>query len=250
MNITNIKGTVAIPLSDQKLLLRNSCSGKISFIGGKVEESKIGEFLSDLESKITCETDDLSSLKYSILLLQDNHIMKEEYVARVNSLEKLYDIKNRVEHIKAELGSKFNAKAREMEIERLVSLLQTTYSCPLRAVLEEELNSLTEFNDSTLNTTNSIEYSISNIKEISNSLDLDELLCENMIEEYINIPTRERIHVANTLFRFKNELLSKEDIVKKINEVRKSQDFFVNQDKLEDDYKITIDVMDISKIRM
>jgi len=228
MNLTTIEfGTMARSITENMLITK--LENKLLTNTEGINEKRIGDLISHLEEIEIIDEKLLKSLKYSIFILDNSHEYKIEYDARINSLEKIYGISNKLSNLKDNFVEEIK---KQNIVETLITELRMTYSCTIRGLLEKELNSILFENHNNIGSEE--DYSIQRVILLTNSSELDELLCENLIEEYINIPRKKRVKVAEVLFEMKEELLTIEDIVEKIIEAQGTIDVadnIVNNDK-------------------
>jgi len=208
MEITNMISTIADPYTKKDGIVKGVELDRILFTKS-LSESEIKDLLILSETNTEIEVNNLKTLLYSILALPNDNPFKEEYLSRQNSLDKLY-------RIYEEMVIKKNKFTSE-EINYLSAILSTTYHCPLRNLLEKELISEKEkLNEEKSDSNFEEKELLQKIKSVKKVNLLDEILCEHMIDEYINLGKVIRMEVVKRLFEVKNDFYDEEEIFLKI----------------------------------
>ncbi|MDR7000078.1 hypothetical protein [Neobacillus niacini] len=222
-----------IKANDTDLFIANIELNQITFspsFDNAYLQKEIVSLLNRLETLTQLHDEDIKEVSTLVeLYLGDN---KDEFQFRKESLTKL--IKTSKEIIKL----KQNVELLNNDIlNQLFATLSTCGHGPFRTLLEDKLNKLKQEK----NLQEPIKKdSLSIFKNTQSFEEIDEVLCELFIEEYINLGREKRLIVSKELLTLKLNFEKLDEYVESVKQLIQSINFPYQNKELDSKYKATI----------
>lgn len=206
-------GTLATPIDEQQRIFTNK---DLLFTSTPyVEKNLLSEYtfdsLTELEKDLTFPTEKLKGLEEMIKLFHDGESDKEELNFRAKSLKNLYFINEKISAIESE-----EKKDVYEELQQLKSLIKASSSGPIRSFLENKIT--TWFNEIN-QVKNENQDLIKKINHVKSYNEVDEIICELNVEEYINLGKKGREMIAKQFIELSNSYEDKQEILQRIRQL-------------------------------
>jgi hypothetical protein len=208
------------------------------------------------ETKITSAV--LKELQQLVSMLPSDFVSKDEYKSRLKSITNLYFVANEMENVMTDTGT--NHEERLSKVNQLDALLKEAFHGPLRSLLEEKVNNVM----STIKAQSKEEVNDQNlvcfINNAQTAEEIDEILCEIFVEEYVNSRKKVREIVAKQLFELAKSYHSNKEImddlnglISKFNEDAQNHQLFkedveVLLSNVEESHKQTLDIHELELV--
>lgn len=168
------------------------------YVQREVLHEVISKKLDEAEQETKLQQRVLTDLKELVSLTPFDFNEKDIYESRLKSLNNLYYISKEIDNV----TTKGNITQEELtlKVNNLDALLQVSNHGPFRNLLEEKINKLKCKIAPRLQEVASESNIITLINDAHSATEIDEILCEALIEEYVNLGRNGREIVARKLF--------------------------------------------------
>lgn len=143
--------------------------------------------------------------------MPSDSVEKEEYESRLKSINNLYFVANEIGNLITSTAT--NNEELLSKVNQMDALLKVSFHGPLRSLLEEKVNKvISEVEPESKEEVNAqnLVYFINNVQTPE---DIDEILCELSVEDYINTSKGGREVVAKLLFELSKSYRSNEEVM-------------------------------------
>lgn len=216
----NIIGSRAEKVGDNSVVSSEEYIENFSFtpyVQMEELEELISMKLDKAEKELDLHIKDLNDLKELVSIAPPTFTEKDVYESRLKSLFNLYFISKEL-NLLIPLEQISNDEPMQKVIE-IDALLQVSNHGPLRNLLEEKINKIKSVlklePKELINTENMVTF----INNAQSPEQINEILCEVFIEEYVNLGSKGREIVAMQFWEQSSGYQSKVEILRKLNEL-------------------------------
>ena len=185
------------------------------YVQREVLHEVISKKLDEAEKESKLQQKVLNDLKELVSLTPIDFNEKDVYESRLKSLNNLYYISKEIDGVTTR--ENISQEELTLKVKNLDALLQVSNHGPFRNLLEEKINKLKCTIEPRPQERVSESNMITFINNAHSAMEIDEILCEVLIEEYVNLGKNGREIVAQQLFDLSKLYNTNKELINDLN---------------------------------